>query len=97
MIFIFALTPPPDDLLHVTFGIIKYDSKKAFTAMLLGKIILNMMVAYAGMYGFSSVLDLMASINMVQILFLAFLGVITALAFSRIDWSTVLKKIEHLT
>lgn len=93
MIFIFALTPLPDDLLLVTFGIIKYDLKKAFTAMLFGKIILNMIVAYAGRYSFSFVLDIMTSINIVQIVFLAFFCIITVLAFSKIDWSTVFKKI----
>jgi len=97
LIFIFALTPLPDDLLLVTFGIIKYDLKKAFTAMLCGKIMLNTIVAYAGKYSFSSVWDFMTSINLFQMLLLAFSGVILVYAFSKIDWSILLKKFEHLT
>lgn len=55
LIFLFALTPLPDDLLLVTYGVIKYDLKKAFSAMLLGKILMNTLVAYAGKYSFQFV------------------------------------------
>ena len=55
LIFLFAFTPLPDDLLLVTYGIIKYDLKKAFTAMLLGKIHMNTLVSYAGRYSFNLV------------------------------------------
>ncbi len=96
MIFVFALTPLPDDLLLVTFGLINYDLKKAFTAMLLGKIMLNMAVAYAGRYSFSSVWGFVASMNRVEVLLLALFGVAALLASSRIDWSTVYNKMESL-
>lgn len=96
MIFIFALTPLPDDFLLVTFGVVKYDLRKAFTAMLLGKIILNMAVAYAGRYSFSSVRDILTSMSSFQVLFLAFFVVIAVWAFSKIDWSVFFQKMEHL-
>ena len=51
IIFIFALTPLPDDVVGVVCGAIKYDVKKFFLATLAGKIILHVALAYAGLYG----------------------------------------------
>ena|SRR3989338_2768909 len=51
IIFIFALTPLPDDIVGIVCGAIKYDVKKFFVATLAGKIILHIALAYAGLYG----------------------------------------------
>ena len=51
IIFLFALTPLPDDIVGVICGAIKYDVKKFFVATLAGKIILHIALAYAGLYG----------------------------------------------
>lgn len=51
IIFIFALTPLPDDIVGVVCGAIKYDVKKFFLATLAGKILLHIALAYAGLYG----------------------------------------------
>ena len=51
IIFIFALTPLPDDIVGIVCGAIKYDVKKFFVATLAGKIILHIALAYAGLNG----------------------------------------------
>jgi len=47
-IFIFALTPLPDDLLFIPLGIMRYSFTKAFIPCLLGKITMSLILAYSG-------------------------------------------------
>lgn len=94
LIFIFALTPLPDDLLLVTFGIVDYDLRKAFTAMLAGKILMNIGVAYAGRYSFPTLWMYITSISPLQIgLLLCIAGLIIYRA-SKIDWSGMLERFD---
>jgi membrane protein YqaA with SNARE-associated domain len=51
IIFIFAVTPLPDDFVVIFCGLIKYDIKKLFFSLLIGKIIFSLALAYAGFYG----------------------------------------------
>lgn len=51
IIFLFAVSPLPDDFVILFCGIIKYDVKKLFIALLAGKIIFSLLLAYAGFYG----------------------------------------------
>jgi membrane protein DedA with SNARE-associated domain len=48
IIFIFALTPLPDDLLFIPLGVMRYSVLKAFIPALLGKFFSNLIIAYAG-------------------------------------------------
>ncbi len=50
-ILIFAATPLPDDVIGIICGSIKYDAKKFFAAVVIGKIMLSLALAYAGFYG----------------------------------------------
>ena len=56
VIFLFAATPLPDDVIGIICGSIKYDLKKFFIATLLGKILLSLGIAYAGYYSMGWVL-----------------------------------------
>ncbi|MEM2961353.1 MAG: VTT domain-containing protein, partial [Candidatus Bathyarchaeia archaeon] len=47
-IFIFALTPLPDDLLFIPLGIMRYSFIKAFIPCLMGKISMSLILAYGG-------------------------------------------------
>ncbi len=95
LIFIFALTPLPDDLLLVTFGIIKYDLKKAFTSMLLGKILMNTFVAYAGRYSFPTIWTFLKTITPIQIAFIVGALVVISYWFSKINWSNILERFDE--
>jgi membrane protein YqaA with SNARE-associated domain len=61
VILIFAATPLPDDVTGIVAGILKYPIKKFFVASLIGKIILHVILAYAGLYSMKWVLDILAS------------------------------------
>ena len=56
VVFIFAATPLPDDVIGIICGSIRYDLKKFFIAVALGKIILSLVLAYAGFYGIGWIL-----------------------------------------
>ena len=47
-IFVFALTPLPDDLLFIPLGVIRYSLLRAFIPALLGKFFSNLIIAYSG-------------------------------------------------
>jgi len=50
VIFVFALTPLPDDLLFIPLGVMRYRPLHAFIPALLGKFVSNLIVAYAGRF-----------------------------------------------
>lgn len=50
VIIVFAATPLPDDIVGIVGGTLKYPVKKFFVASFIGKLILNLILAYAGFY-----------------------------------------------
>jgi membrane protein YqaA with SNARE-associated domain len=48
VIFVFALTPLPDDLLFIPLGVMRYSLIQAFIPALLGKFFSNLIIAYSG-------------------------------------------------
>lgn len=52
IVFLFAVSPLPDDIIGIYCGAIRYDVRKFFVAMLIGKIILGIALAYGGLLGF---------------------------------------------
>jgi membrane protein YqaA with SNARE-associated domain len=51
VIVVFAATPLPDDIVGIFCGFAKYDIKKYFIAVLIGKLILCLALAYSGYFG----------------------------------------------
>lgn len=56
-IFILAATPFPDDIVGIFCGVIKYDLRRYFLALFLGKLVLSLILAFAGYYSVNWVLD----------------------------------------
>ena len=56
VIILFAATPIPYDIIGILCGVIKYDIKRFFVATLIGKIIVNIALAWAGFYSMSWIL-----------------------------------------
>ena len=50
VIFVFSLTPLPDDLLFIPLGIMRYSLLRAFIPALLGKFVSNLIIAYSGRF-----------------------------------------------
>ncbi len=51
IIVLFAATPLPDDIVGILAGVIRYDIRKFLMAAIIGKIIMNLGLAWAGFYG----------------------------------------------
>ncbi len=60
LIILFAATPLPDDILGIYCGMIRYGWKKFFFASLIGKLILCIIISYAGFYGLTAVSSYLA-------------------------------------
>lgn len=58
VIILFAATPLPDDIVGILGGTLNYPLKKFFIAVLIGKIILNLALAYGGFYGIKWILQI---------------------------------------
>jgi len=59
MVVLFAATPLPDDLVGILGGIFGYNIKKFILASFLGKMIMNTILAWAGFYGISWILNIL--------------------------------------
>jgi len=53
-VFIFALTPLPDDLLLIPLGMLKYSLTKTLIASILGKIAMTTILVYGGNFGLTA-------------------------------------------
>jgi membrane protein DedA with SNARE-associated domain len=69
----------------------KYDIKKTFIAMLLGKTIMCILLAYAGAFSFSYLRDIFASGGVVGGIASAVLLAIIIIAMLKIDWAKMLE------
>lgn len=59
VIIVFAATPIPYDIIGILCGIIRYDIRKFFLATLIGKLIINIIIALAGFYSLTWVLSVL--------------------------------------
>ena len=95
-IFLFALTPLPDDLLFIPLGMLRYKFIKAFIPNILGKTLMCAILAYGGQL-FGNILiiafgestpeiKLLISITTVMVL------VFILVAMLKIDWEKVFEK-----
>jgi membrane protein DedA with SNARE-associated domain len=55
LIFAFALTPLPDDLIFIPLGVLRYSVLGAFIPALFGKILSNLIIAYAGRFSLQAI------------------------------------------
>jgi uncharacterized membrane protein YdjX (TVP38/TMEM64 family) len=92
VIFVFAVSPLPDDLILIPLGLLRYDLRKAMLAMFLGKIIMCTFVAYGGKYSYTIVKDIFASGGIWGGLASVVILGLVLLALFRIDWSRFVKE-----
>lgn len=87
VIFVFAVLPLPDDLILIPLGMLRYSLKKAMIAMLLGKTIMCVAVAYAGRYSYAIIRDVFVSSGVVGGLASTLLLAVIVYAMIKIDWA----------
>jgi membrane protein YqaA with SNARE-associated domain len=86
-IFVFALTPLPDDLIFIPLGVTRYNPVKAILPALAGKFSMDLILAYGGRYsvGFiQNVFGLGGEFMSSLLVFMA--GVVLTIIMFRIDW-----------
>lgn len=95
VIFLFALTPLPDDLLFIPLGVMRYDIVRAFVPALIGKFCMNLIVAYSGRFSIGIIRDIFGvesdwiSALIGMILALVLLVVVFVITF-KTDWEKFL-------
>lgn len=95
-VFIFALTPLPDDLILIPLGIIRMPFIKVFLPCLFGKIAMCFILAYGGKFlgglavGFAS-----SETNLLTAIVTGIFLVIVILVVLKIDWEKLLLEREY--
>lgn len=96
-IFLFALTPLPDDLLFIPLGVMRYSIIRALIPALIGKFFMNLIVAYSGRFSIQILKDIFGvesdwvSALVGTILAIALLIIVFLLMF-KVDWERRLQK-----
>ena len=96
-IFLFALTPLPDDLLFIPLGIMRYSFLRAFIPALIGKISMNFIVAYSGRYAIEIIKDIFGEgSDWIAVLLGGLLGIvlliIVMVVMFKVDWEKIFLK-----
>jgi membrane protein YqaA with SNARE-associated domain len=90
-IFVFALTPLPDDLLFIPLGVMRYSLLRAFIPAVLGKFFSNLIIAYSGRLSLQIIGDLFGvegegtSLLIGTIIGLVLLAIVLIIIF-KFDW-----------
>lgn len=96
-IFIFALTPLPDDLLFIPLGMMHYNLLRALVPALIGKTCMNFIVAYSGARAIQVIKDVFGEgSDWIAVLLGGFLGIvlliIVMVIMFKVDWEKVFMK-----
>ncbi len=86
-VFIFALTPLPDDLLFIPMGLVHYSLWKAFIAAVAGKITMSLIITY-----FGGAIGGAFTGNWIFAAATTILLVLAVIAMFRIDWEKLANK-----
>ena len=92
IIFLFALTPLPDDLLFIPLGILRYNFLKVFIPSLLGKFVMAYALAYSGKISFELINVLFGESTWLTMLIMTVLLGLALIVMLRLDWEKVFKK-----
>ena len=90
-IFIFALTPLPDDLLFIPLGVMRYSLLRAFIPAVLGKFFSNLIIAYSGRLSLDIVKNIFGVEGegmslLISTIIGIFLLVIVLIIMFKVDW-----------
>ena len=100
-IFIFALTPLPDDLIFIPLGMMRYSVLKAFASALAGKIAMNFIIAYSGQFAKGMIYDFIRMAfgeesDLAAIILTAVIGVVLLIVILvimlKLDWEKIYYK-----
>lgn len=97
VVFIFALTPLPDDLIFIPLGVMRYNIIRVFIPALIGKFFMNLIIAYSGRFSvqiikqaFGIESDLITAV--IGTVFAIVLTIIVLVIMFKVDWEKYLEK-----
>jgi membrane protein YqaA with SNARE-associated domain len=90
-IFLFALTPLPDDLLFIPLGVMRYSFVKAFIPAIIGKMLMTFIVAYSGQQSFELIAVVFGESGLLGTIITTILLALVIYAMIKIDWEKVFK------
>lgn len=93
-IFVFALTPLPDDLLFIPLGVMRYSFVKAFIPAILGKMLMTFIVAYSGQQSIEFISVVFGESGLLGTIITTVLLALVIYAMIKIDWEKVFK--DHI-
>jgi membrane protein YqaA with SNARE-associated domain len=92
-IFLFALTPLPDDLLFIPLGMMRYSLVKAIIPTFIGKLLMSFIIAYSGYVSFEFIQVLFGDAGgLITILISSVLLISVLLIMYKIDWEAIFNK-----
>jgi membrane protein YqaA with SNARE-associated domain len=91
-IFLFALTPLPDDLLFIPLGVMRYAFWKAFIPALLGKTLMTFILAYSGQQSIAIIETLFDGSGLLGTVVTSALLILIIVAMIKIDWEKLFEK-----
>ena len=91
-IFLFALTPLPDDLLFIPLGVMRYAFWKAFIPALFGKTLMTFILAYSGQQSITIIETLFGGSGLLGIMITSALLILIIVAMIKIDWKKLFEK-----
>lgn len=91
-IFVFALTPLPDDLLFIPLGVLRYSPVKAFIPALAGKLLMCYVLASFGQVYGGILTALFGDESWIGAIITGILLVVIIFALYRVDWEKVFNK-----
>jgi membrane protein YqaA with SNARE-associated domain len=92
-IFAFALTPLPDDLVFIPLGATRYNPIKAFVPALIGKFLLNLIVAYGARFSIGIIRDTFGvGSDLASLLISTVMGIVLTIAVFKVDWQRFFEK-----
>lgn len=96
VVFLFALTPLPDDLLFIPLGVLRYSFVKAFIPCFFGKLLMVAILAYGGQLYYAVLSTVFGQgtfeVELFTSVITAILLVFIFVAMFKIDWEKVLRK-----
>ena len=91
-IFLFALTPLPDDLLFIPLGIMRYSLIRVFIPCFLGKFLMCLILAYGGRLSIEFIRAIFGEEGWLGTLITTVLLIAIIVLMLKIDWEKVFEK-----
>ncbi|MFB0503042.1 MAG: YqaA family protein [Candidatus Bathyarchaeia archaeon] len=88
-IFVFALTPLPDDLLFIPLGIMRYKFVKAFIPTILGKTLMCFILAMGGRLSVTIIEGFLGEGGWVETIITTALLILVIVIILKVDWEEV--------